>query len=98
MKALEPVAHEYMDYFVAKMKELGSEPTGVGLMKWTNWLATDQGGKHGMEREATPNARPQAITRVACLDCLAQLTRPRKKFGTSRCPRLQCVCHGHASL
>ncbi len=42
IKALEPVAHEYMDYFVAKMKELGSEPTGVGLVEWTNWLAMDQ--------------------------------------------------------
>lgn len=42
IKALEPVAHEYMDYFVAKMKELGSGPTGVGLMEWTNWLAMDQ--------------------------------------------------------
>lgn len=42
IKALEPVAHEYMDYFVAKMKELGSEPKGVGLMEWTNWLAMDQ--------------------------------------------------------
>ena len=42
IKALEPVAHEYMDYFVAKMKEVGSEPTGVGLMEWTNWLAMDQ--------------------------------------------------------
>ena len=42
IKALEPVAHEYMDYFVTRMKELGSEPTGVGLMEWTNWLAMDQ--------------------------------------------------------
>jgi cytochrome P450 len=42
IKALEPVAHKYMVYFVAKMKELGSEPTGVGLVQWTNWLAMDQ--------------------------------------------------------
>jgi cytochrome P450 len=42
IKALEPVAHKHMDYFVAKMKELGSEPTGVGLVEWTNWLAMDQ--------------------------------------------------------
>lgn len=41
IKALEPVAHEYMDYFVENMKESGSEPTGVGLMEWTNWLAMD---------------------------------------------------------
>ena len=31
-----------MDYFVARMKELGSEPKGVKLMEWTNWLAMDQ--------------------------------------------------------
>lgn len=42
IKALEPLAHECMDYFVAKMKELGSEPAGVGLVEWTNWLAMDQ--------------------------------------------------------
>ena len=42
IKALEPVAHDYMNYFVAKMKESGSEPTGVGLMEWTNWLAMDE--------------------------------------------------------
>ncbi len=42
VKALEPIAHEYMDYFVAKMRQVGSEPTGVGLMEWTNWLAMDQ--------------------------------------------------------
>ena len=42
IKALEPVAHEHMDYFVAKMKETGSETTGVGLKEWTNWLAMDQ--------------------------------------------------------
>lgn len=42
IKVLEPVMHERMDYFIAKMKELRSEPTGVGLMEWTNWLAMDQ--------------------------------------------------------
>lgn len=42
IRALEPVAHEYMDYFVAKMEESGSEPMGVGLMEWTNWMAMDQ--------------------------------------------------------
>ena len=42
IRALEPVAHEYMDYFVTKLKELGSEPAGVGLVEWTNWLAMDQ--------------------------------------------------------
>ena len=42
IRALEPVAHEHMDYFVTRMKELGSEPTGVGLVQWMNWLAMDQ--------------------------------------------------------
>ena len=42
IKSLEPVAHKNMDYFVAKMKELGSKPEGVGLREWTNWLAMDQ--------------------------------------------------------
>lgn len=42
IKALEPVAHEHMDYFVAKMKKSGAELIGVGLMEWTNWLAMDQ--------------------------------------------------------
>ena len=41
IKALEPLAHEYMDYFVASMLEIGSETTGVGLTEWTNWLAMD---------------------------------------------------------
>lgn len=42
IKALEPIAHEHMDFFVDKMKELGSEAEGVGLVQWTNWLAMDQ--------------------------------------------------------
>ncbi|KAI4144474.1 MAG: hypothetical protein L6R39_004163 [Caloplaca ligustica] len=42
IKALELVAHEHIDYFVAQMKEIGAEPLGVGLMEWTNWLAMDQ--------------------------------------------------------
>lgn len=42
IRALEPVVHEHMDCFVTKMKELGHELTGVGLMEWTNWLAMDE--------------------------------------------------------
>lgn len=42
IKSLEPVAHEYMDFFVTNMNEFGSQPTGVGLVEWTNWLAMDQ--------------------------------------------------------
>lgn len=42
IRALEPIAHEYMDAFVITLEELGSEPAGVGLVEWTNWLAMDQ--------------------------------------------------------
>ena len=42
IRALEPVAHEHTDNFVAKMKDSGSEPVGTGLVEWTNWLAMDQ--------------------------------------------------------
>ena len=38
---MEPIAHEHMDYFISRMKELGSDSTGVGLAAWTNWLAMD---------------------------------------------------------
>jgi cytochrome P450 len=40
-RAMEPLIHKYMDYFVARMKELGSVPVGVGLVEWMNWLAMD---------------------------------------------------------
>lgn len=99
IKALEPVAHEHMDYFVAKMKELGSKPTGVGFMEWTNWLAMDQAADMAWNEKLHQMRDRRAIPRVACLDFLAQLTRPSKKLGTSRCPpRLQRICHGHAGL
>ncbi len=38
---MEPLIHEYMDYFISRMKELGGAPTGVGLAEWTSWLAMD---------------------------------------------------------
>ena len=41
IKALEPVAHKYIDYFIAEMKNMGSAPEGIGLIQWTNWLAMD---------------------------------------------------------
>lgn len=99
IKALEPLAHEYMDYFVAKMKELGSEHTGVGLMEWTNWLAMDQAADMAWNEKLHQMRDRRLSKEVACPNCLVQLTRPREKFGTSRRPpRLQRVCHGHASL
>lgn len=99
IKALEPIAHEYMDYFVAKMKELGSKPTGVGLVEWTNWLAMDQAADMAWNEKLYQMRDRRAILRAACLDCLAQLTRPSEKLGTSRCPPwLQRVRHSHAGL
>lgn len=43
MRTLEPVVHEHIDYFVARMKELSTDSptTGVPLARWTNWLAMD---------------------------------------------------------
>ncbi|RYP68562.1 hypothetical protein DL769_005481 [Monosporascus sp. CRB-8-3] len=38
---MEPLVHQYIDYFVVKMKELGTAPSGIELVKWTNWLAMD---------------------------------------------------------
>jgi cytochrome P450 len=39
MRAMEPVVHKYMDYFVDRIKELGADPQGVGMNQWMNWLA-----------------------------------------------------------
>ncbi|KAI6084063.1 cytochrome P450 [Hypoxylon rubiginosum] len=39
VRNMEPLVHKYMDYFIAKMKELGSD--GIFLVQWTNWLAMD---------------------------------------------------------
>ncbi|KAF4629400.1 hypothetical protein G7Y89_g8747 [Cudoniella acicularis] len=41
MRAMEPLVHQYIDYFVERMQELGNAPEGVGLVQWTNWLAMD---------------------------------------------------------
>lgn len=41
IRAMEPLVHASMDYFVERMKELGEAPGGVGLVDWTNWLAMD---------------------------------------------------------
>lgn len=37
---MEPVIHQNMDYFVAKMREQGGND-GMGIVEWTNWLAMD---------------------------------------------------------
>ncbi|KAK2603551.1 hypothetical protein QQS21_004231 [Conoideocrella luteorostrata] len=41
IRSLEPIVHEYMDYFVTQMKDLGADSAGVPLVRWTNWLAMD---------------------------------------------------------
>jgi cytochrome P450 len=39
--AMEPLVHKHMNYFIERMKELGGNLEGVGLVDWTNWLAMD---------------------------------------------------------
>ncbi|KAK8043801.1 hypothetical protein PG994_012639 [Apiospora phragmitis] len=43
LRSLEPIVHEHMDYFVAKMKQLNMDPKTIGvlLVRWTSWLAMD---------------------------------------------------------
>lgn len=41
IRATEALVREYFDFFVKKMKELGSAPEGVSLVDWTNWVASD---------------------------------------------------------
>jgi len=43
LRTLEPIVHEHMDYFIARMKEISASgnTNGVPLVRWTNWLAMD---------------------------------------------------------
>jgi cytochrome P450 len=43
LRTLEPIIHEHIDYFVARMKEISTDRNivGVPLVRWTNWLAMD---------------------------------------------------------
>ncbi|OTA98779.1 hypothetical protein M426DRAFT_102820 [Hypoxylon sp. CI-4A] len=41
LRTMEPLVHKYMDYFVAKMKDIDAGPDGIALAQWTNWLAMD---------------------------------------------------------
>jgi hypothetical protein len=52
MRAMEPVVHKYMDYFVERMKELGADPEGIGMNQWTNWLAWDMAADLSWNNEA----------------------------------------------
>lgn len=39
--AKEPVMQMYVDFFVEKMRSIGSRAEGVDVSKWCNWLAMD---------------------------------------------------------
>lgn len=41
IRSMEVVVRHYFDFFVDKMKEIGSAPDGVSLVDWTNWVASD---------------------------------------------------------
>ncbi|TVY36836.1 Cytochrome P450 monooxygenase [Lachnellula subtilissima] len=41
IKAMEPVVHEYIDFFLARMEELGATSNEIELVDWMNWLAMD---------------------------------------------------------
>lgn len=41
IRSMEGVVCEYFDFFVEKMKDVGSLPEGVPLVDWTNWVASD---------------------------------------------------------
>ncbi|KAH8719535.1 cytochrome P450 [Phaeosphaeriaceae sp. PMI808] len=43
LRTLEPIVHEHMDYFIARMKDIfvSGNTNGVPLVRWTNWLAMD---------------------------------------------------------
>jgi len=41
IKAMEPVIHQYFDYFVERMKLYGASDRGYELVQWTSWLAMD---------------------------------------------------------
>ncbi|KAI0107510.1 cytochrome P450 [Nemania sp. FL0031] len=41
MRTMEPIMHKHMDYFVARMKDIGGEADGVSLVDWTHWVAWD---------------------------------------------------------
>ena len=41
IRAMEPLIHQYIDYFLKRMDDVGSDSRGVKLAEWTNWLAMD---------------------------------------------------------
>ncbi|KAK8075890.1 hypothetical protein PG997_010553, partial [Apiospora hydei] len=51
LKAKEPTFHRHIDFFVERMKTLGSNPEGVSLPTWTNWLCVDISADMAYNRE-----------------------------------------------
>ncbi|KAI1352028.1 cytochrome P450 [Xylaria sp. FL0043] len=51
IKAKEPTVQQYIDLFIAKMKVIGSEPSGVDLNTWLIWLAMDMSADLAYSRE-----------------------------------------------
>jgi cytochrome P450 len=41
IRTFEPLIHKHIDYFVERMKQLGTQPEGVNLVDWTHWVAWD---------------------------------------------------------
>ncbi|KAG8156893.1 hypothetical protein KVR01_013306 [Diaporthe batatas] len=41
IRILEPLMHKHMDYFIQRMKEIGTREQGLNLVDWTHWLAWD---------------------------------------------------------
>lgn len=39
IRNFEPLMHKHMDYFVERMKTIGSQHEGVNLADWTHWVA-----------------------------------------------------------
>jgi hypothetical protein len=52
IRAMEPLVHKYMNYFVEKMKQLGQAHDGVSLVEWTNWMTMDMSADMAWSNEA----------------------------------------------
>ncbi|KAJ4388091.1 hypothetical protein N0V93_008696 [Gnomoniopsis smithogilvyi] len=41
IRGFEPLMHKHIDYFIERMKQLGTQREGVNLVDWTHWVAWD---------------------------------------------------------
>ncbi|KAK3377292.1 cytochrome P450 [Lasiosphaeria ovina] len=67
VRALEPLVHRHIDYFVARMAELGGAAAGVDVAQWTNWLAMDLAGAMSLSEDL---GQQRAMRNDARLDML----------------------------